>query len=121
MRVLNGGNIEYEGICKEFRVDHPDNLQKLLDQMGANSEEVASTLRAAGVQGVRNTVRVLNPIVRYVQNMLRRDNLDADVMTGNTIRIHGAGGQEVVLPKAIVDFLDAFNQGTYPDLELSRQ
>jgi hypothetical protein len=49
---------------------------------------------------------------------MRRDNLDADVMTGKTFRIHGTGGQEVTLPEAILDFLDAFNRGTYPDLEL---
>ena len=66
-------------------------------------------VRFAEASGVR---------VRYVQNVLRRDNLDADVMTGKSFRIHGAEGQEVMLPKAILDFLDAFNKGAYPDLEL---
>jgi hypothetical protein len=95
-----------------------DDLGKLLEEMGSNAEEVAAALRAAGVQGVRNTVRVLNPIVRYVQNVLRRDNLDADMMTWKTFRVHGVGGQEVALPKPVLDFLDAFNRGAYPDLEL---
>ena len=93
----------------EVRVQ--DDLSNTLEQMGSSAGEVAATLRAAGVQGVRNTVRVLNPIVRYVQNMLRGDNLDADVMTGRTFRVYGAGGQEVPLPHAVVDFLDAFNRG----------
>jgi ABC-type uncharacterized transport system fused permease/ATPase subunit len=93
-------------------------LSKLLEQMGASAEEVEATLRATGVQGVRNTVRVLNPVVRYVQNALRLDNLDADVMTGKTLRVHGAGGGAVPLPKPVLDFLDAFNRGAYPDLEL---
>jgi hypothetical protein len=86
--------------------------------MGSSADEVAATLRATGVQGVRNAVRVLNPIVRYIQNTLRRDNLDADVMTGKTFRIHGVGTNEVVLPRAVIAFLDAFNRGEHPDLEL---
>lgn len=93
-------------------------LSKALQKMGANAEEVAATLRASGVQGVRNTVRGLNPIVRYIQNTFRLDNFNADVMTGTTFRIHGATSQEVVLPQAVTDFLDAFHRGQYPDLQL---
>jgi hypothetical protein len=95
-----------------------EDLRKVLEQLGASAEEVAAMLRATGVQGVRNTVRVLNPIVRYVQNAVRRDNLDADVMTGKTFRVHGVKTQEVTLPQAVMDFLDAFNRGAHPDLEL---
>jgi len=95
-----------------------DDLRRVLEQMGKSGTAVAATLRAARVLGVRNAVRVLNPIVRYVQNETRLDNLDADVMTGKTFRVHGATEQEVVLPQAILDFLDAFNRGAYPDLEL---
>jgi hypothetical protein len=65
-----------------------DDLSMALEQMGSRAEEVAATLRATGVQGARNTVRVLNPVVRYVQNALRRDNLEADVMTG---ALYGSG------------------------------
>ena len=93
-------------------------LSKTLEQMGSSAEEVAATLRATGVQGARNTVRGLNPIVRYVQNTLRLDNFDADVMTGVTFRVRGIDGVEVPLPKAVVDFVDGFNRGAYPDLEL---
>jgi hypothetical protein len=50
--------------------------------------------------------------------VLRHDNLDADVMSWTTFRIHGVGGQEAALPKPVLDFLDAFNRGGYPDLEL---
>ncbi len=99
-------------------MDVADDLSKMLEQMGSSADEVAATLRATGVQGVRNTVRVLNPIVRYAQNVLRLDNLDADVMTGKTFRIHSVRKHEVALPRAVIDFLDAFNRGAYPDLEL---
>lgn len=95
-------------------------VSKALEQMGASAQEVAATLRAAGVQGVRNTVRVLNPIVRYVQNALRHDNLDADVMTGKSLRIHGVRAQEVVLPQAVMDFLDALTGERTPTLNFRR-
>ena len=36
--------------------------------------------------GVRHAVRFLNPVVRYLQTVLRQDNLDADMTTGVTIR-----------------------------------
>jgi hypothetical protein len=46
---------------KEDGVNELHDLSKALEQMGASAEEVAATLRATGVQRVRNTVRVLNP------------------------------------------------------------
>ena len=95
-----------------------DELRRVLEQMGKSGTGVASTLRATNVLGVRNAVRVLNPIVRYVQITTRFDNLDADVMTGKTFRVHENSGQEVVLLQAIQDFLDDFNRGAYPELEL---
>lgn len=83
----------------EGRLNRPQEIAKAHEQMGNRSDEVATTLRAASVQGDRNTVRVLNPIVRYLQNALRLDNLDADLMTGKTIRIDGTGGPQVTLPR----------------------
>jgi hypothetical protein len=91
----------------------------LLEQLGTTADEVAVVLRANAVQGVRNAVRVLNPIIRHMQIALRMDNFDADVMTGKTLRIHNGGTkQEVMLPQAVRDFMEAFNGGAYPDLEL---
>ena len=97
-----------------------DELRMTLERMGCTADEVAAALRAKGVQGVRNAVRVLNPVVRYVQNTLRQDNLDLDVMTGKTLRTHSGSvkAQEVSLPEAVRQFLDAFNRGAFPDLEL---
>lgn len=96
-----------------------DGVSGALEQLGGTREEVAASLRAIGVQGIRNTVRALNPIVRYVQNKLRID-MDLDVMTGSTLRIDGTEGPQVPLPQPVLDFLDAFNRGAYPDLELPR-
>lgn len=102
-------------------MDLEDDISLTLERMGGSPEEVAAAVRASGVQGVRNAVRVLNPVVRYVQNILRQDNLDLDVMTGSTMRINSGnvvGQRGVALPKAVSRFLDAFNRGGYPDLEL---
>jgi hypothetical protein len=104
-------------------MDVINDLSTILEQLGNTADEVAATLRVKGVQGVKNTVRVLNPIVRHVQNAMRIDNLDADVMTGTSLRIHSnsaATKHEVPLPQAVRDFMEAFNRGTYPDLELPK-
>ena len=37
----------------------------MLVDLGNTPDEVADTLRASGITGVRNTVRFLNPIVRF--------------------------------------------------------
>jgi hypothetical protein len=43
------------------------------------------------------------------------------MMTGKTLRIHGGvKKQEVTLPQAVIDFMNAFNRGVYPDLELPK-
>ncbi len=102
-------------------LDLKEELRTVLERLGGTADEVAATVRVKGVQGVRNTVRVLNPVVRYVQNALRKDNLDLDVMTGKTIRVNSGSTvrkEEVALPEAVRQFLDAFNRGDYPDLEL---
>lgn len=102
-------------------MDLKDDLSTTLEGMGGTADEIAATLRAKGVRGVRNAVRFLNPVVRYVQNTLRYDNLDLDVMTGKTIRLNSGSVvkmQEVAIPEAVRQFLDAFNRGAYPDVEL---
>ena len=91
----------------------------LLGRMGTIPDDVAATLRTANVQGIRHTVRFLNPIIRYAQVGLRLDSLDPDMMTGVSVRLrHGGNSHEVPCPAVVQDFLHAFNTGTYPDLEL---
>jgi len=101
-------------------MNEPHDLGKTLEKMGTSADEVAATLRAADVQGVRNTVAGLNPIVQFIRNTLHLPKLEADVMSGKTLHINGVGGQEVALPPAVLDFLNAFNRGEHPDLEVPR-
>jgi hypothetical protein len=86
---------------------------------------VAATLREHGIQGARNTARYLNPIVRFAQTQLRLDDYTLDVAYGDgmqtySLRITLPNGTEEAtpLPEPVKAFLDAFNQGAYPDMEL---
>ena len=91
----------------------------MLDALGKTADEVADTLRAAGIKGVRNTVRFLNPVVRYAHSRLA-DVYGIDLIQGDKMRIEFANGtvSEVEVPQPVLRFLDAFHAGRYPDLEL---
>ncbi len=91
----------------------------MLDELGNTPDEVADALRAHGITGVRNTVRFLNPIVRYVHSKLS-DVYGIDIIQGDKLRIVFAncGEREVAVPGPVLRFLDGFHQGRYPDLEM---
>jgi hypothetical protein len=100
-------------------------LEQILLRLGNSADAVATTLQAHGIKGLRNAARHLNPIVRYVQSQLRLDDYALDVTHGDgmavyTIRLVLPTGKEEenVLPSPAKEFLDAFNRGSYPDLEL---
>ncbi len=93
-------------------VDH------LLQSLGNTADEVAAALRAKGVRGSLNTIRQLNPIARFVQTEL---GVPCDIRVVDsklTIRFPDGRHHDVVLPQPVKDFLDAFNQGRYPELVL---
>jgi hypothetical protein len=91
----------------------------MFQQLGDTPEQVASALKNKGIQGVRNTVRMLNPIVRYAQTQVA-ESLDMDVIKGDMLRMtfHDGRMEEIPIPPAVIEFLDAFNRGAYPDLEM---
>ena len=107
-------------IAQEITVMDQSQMGKLLEEMGSTPDEIADHLRAAGVQGVRNTVRFLNPIVRYVQQHVQVDAWSLNMIQGDRLRLTIDNRQKVeaVIPAAVRLFLDAFNRGTYPDLEM---
>jgi hypothetical protein len=92
---------------------------KILDDLGQSADEVAAGLRARGINGVRNTVRILNPIVRYVSSLIT-DAYGVDLIQRERLRIEFASRQvcEVALPAAVLEFLDRFHEGCYPELEM---
>jgi hypothetical protein len=62
----------------------------------------------------------LNIIVRHVQGRIRVDAWALDMMKPGKLRLTYGDGRKVeaVIPEAVHLFLEAFNQGRYPDLEL---
>src|SRR5436190_15798462 len=106
-------------------MDQRGKLEQTLLLLGSTADDIAATLRAQNVRGVRNTVRHLNPIVRFVQQHLRIDDYGLDLLHGDgmssyTLRMTLPSGakEEAVLPEPVKAFLDAFNSGGYPGLEL---
>lgn len=92
----------------------------VLEQLGSTPDQVAASLKSHGITGVRNTVRLLNPIVRFVQTQVT-DYRDIDVQTTGQLRVTLPDGRKTVspLPQTVIDFLTAFNRGGYPELEMS--
>ncbi|HJZ53404.1 MAG TPA: hypothetical protein VKE74_00510 [Gemmataceae bacterium] len=92
----------------------------MLDELGRTPDEVADSLRARGVTGVRNTVRFLNPVVRYVHTLIP-GTYGIDLILGDRLRIVFADSRvtEVPVPEAVLGFLEAFHRGQYPDLEMT--
>jgi hypothetical protein len=97
---------------------HP--VARLLQDLGNTADDVAAVLKAQKIQGIRNTVRMLNPIVRYVGGLVP-DTRDMDLIETGTLRMTFRNGviERVTLPEAVQEFLDAFNASAYPELELS--
>ena len=90
----------------------------LLQSLGKTADEVAAALRAKGVRGAPNTIRQLNPIVRYVQTELATPCIIRIVDSKLDIRFPDGRNQDVTIPQPVTEFLEAFNQGQYPDLLL---
>jgi hypothetical protein len=95
-------------------------VRMLLESLGSTPDEVAVNLKANGIQGVRNTLRFLNPIVRYLRTQLPAD-VTVDVRQRTNIRLAFWDGTEktAAIPEAARQFMEAFDAGDYPELELS--
>jgi len=98
-------------------------LGRLLARLGRTAEAVADTLNGEDIRGARNTVRHLNPVVRYLQRHLRID--DYELSLPHTDGHHkvsmispSGSSTEMELPPAIAEFLTRFNRGDFPELEL---
>ena len=105
-------------------MDVQTTMEHLLLRLGQTPQEVAATLKAMGVKGVRNTIRHLNPIVRFTQRQLRIDDYRLAVAHGDGVpyllrlTLPDGATQETAFPEPVKAFLDDFNAGAYPDMEL---
>lgn len=94
-------------------------LGRLLARLDRPPDEVARLLKEAGISGVRNTVRFLNPLVRFVQARFHLDDYTLDVIKPGCLRLTLPDGttRERAIPLTACEFLVAFNAGRYPELE----
>ncbi len=101
-------------------MNYATELTRILTELGETPDDVAASLRAAGIKGVRNTVRFLNPVIRYCQSQLRIDEYALDLIQKKMLRMLLPNGTrvEVVVPPPVHEFLLAFHSGGHPDLEL---
>jgi hypothetical protein len=100
-------------------------LPGILLGLGTSKDEVAATLKRSKIRGVRNTVRHLNPIVRYVQQQILIDDyqlyLEQSTVNGEMIlrfELPDGESDETLIAGAVKEFLNRFNRGEYSDLEL---
>jgi hypothetical protein len=100
-------------------MDHTP-LSSLLAGLGNTPDEVASILKTHGIRGVPNTARFLNPLVRYLESQILLDCISLDVMQVDRVRLVFRDGkkEETIIPEAVRQFLDAFNNGAYPELTM---
>jgi hypothetical protein len=95
-----------------------DDISRLLESLGGTPEEVAATLRAAGVRGLRDSTGFLNPVVRHLNRSLSIGGRLEVGAGGEVLRLQRGGKvSEARLPLAVQVFLDRFHRGLYPDLE----
>jgi hypothetical protein len=92
----------------------------VLAGLGRTAADVAAGLEAGGVRGVRNTAWSLNPVVRYLQSRIAAATRSIDVTRTDSVRLVYPDGSEefVPLPQPVRDFLDGFDRGDYPHLEV---
>jgi hypothetical protein len=100
-------------------------LPSILLGLGTTPDEVAATLRRSSIQGVRNTIRHLNPVVRYVERQLALDDNQLCLEPRNShsemkLRLALPDGKikETTITESVTHFLEAFDAGAFPDLEL---
>jgi len=102
-------------------MDEAHQAATVLAQLGDTADAVAHALKARGIQGVRHTVRFLNPLVRYLQSEIT-GTYDMNLIKGDRLSITLRDGRnfDVPLPSAVMDFLAAFHKGVHADLESHR-
>jgi hypothetical protein len=100
--------------------DIADAMSRILADMGDSADKVAAALEAKGVGGARNTTRILNPVVNYVVSALLISSWRMELTEDDKLRFTIRDGEcaTVPLPQAVKDFLEAFNRGMYPKLEM---
>lgn len=89
-----------------------ENVEASLQSLGNDKNEVAETLRRSQIQGSKST-SFSCPIARYVEDRFYAGHF---VSVGLDRMVVERLDECVALPKAVRDFIKAFDAGEYPDL-----
>lgn len=84
---------------------------ELLAELGARPHEIAASLQASGVRGVRESTLAC-PIAMHLRKRLGR----SVAVTPRAVDVPGPEPLSVALPAAHQQFIDEFDSGCYPDL-----
>jgi hypothetical protein len=95
-----------------------DAIPRLLTELGATCDEVASALRADGITALRGATTFRNPIVRYINRHLDIGGHISLPIGCDALTVVRDGNRRIIrLPQAIGAFLDRFHAGQYPQVE----
>lgn len=100
-----------------------EELNRILASMGKTGDDVAAFLRANSCRGFMRGGGFPNPPVRYLYRRFDDGVLHLSALTPSrwgTLVLHRIDGrfEEIALPVAIAEFLELFQEGEFPDLEL---
>ncbi len=89
-------------------------IRKSLKSLGKNKDEVANTLKTLGIKG--NTSQPYScPIARYLNQAFQLTGYDHTAWATGTRA--GFMGTEVKVPHAVGDFIHAFDEHQYPEVD----
>lgn len=92
---------------------------EVLESLGPDIVAVADTLRRAGIRGRRHDAFCC-PVALYVAAGLGCPDNDNDHIAVGTDEVL-VDDDEIELPDHVVDFVTAFDNGSYPDLEAPKE
>jgi hypothetical protein len=95
-------------------------LTLILEVLGNSADDVANVLKAQRIKGLRNTTRFMNPICRYIEESLSLGPLSVDLPRKDMVQLALSDGTKLQAPlrPSIIQFLEAFNRGAYPEIEM---
>lgn len=89
-------------------LDLTDQARDLLDQLSA---DVPGTLRAAGIRGCRHSGGKC-PVALYLQ----ANGIPTAYVFEDCAEVRGIDWARIAMPGPVVEFVERFDDGAYPDL-----
>lgn len=91
------------------------NIQQALAALGSTAEQVAQTLKAKGIKGVRAKIGSC-PVASYLQRECYDDGITVGLSCAGNDNLVSVSQQEEI-PDHVRKFVRDFDDGLYPELE----